>query len=252
VPPAPSAAVPAAAEPQPDAHAILKRMAEFLGGTQRFTVNVRSGYDAVQKSGQKIEFGESRKITVNRPDRLRMESERSDGDKLVVVFDSKEIVLFDASKNVYATTAQPGGLDQAVVHFRQTLGMRLPLAPLLVSQLPLELDRRVKSVAYVEKTQLFGAPAHHLAARTEAVDFQVWIADGDKPLPMRVVLTYKGETGQPQYWAQFSDWNLAPQIADTAFAFKPPAGAQKIAFAAELARVAPKAKPSPAKKGAQP
>ena len=48
-------------------------MAKLLSRTQRFSVNVRSSYDAVQPSGQKIEFGDSRTLTVSRPDRMRVE-----------------------------------------------------------------------------------------------------------------------------------------------------------------------------------
>src|SRR5262245_3938247 len=50
----------AGTESQKQAQAILTRMAEFLAGTPRFCVSLRAGYDEVQKSGQKIEFGESR------------------------------------------------------------------------------------------------------------------------------------------------------------------------------------------------
>jgi hypothetical protein len=56
-------------------------------------------------------------------------------------------------------------------------------------------------------------PCDHLAVRTAGgVDFQVWIAQGDEPLPRRIVITYKDENGQPQFWADFSNWNLAPEL----------------------------------------
>ena len=116
-----------------------------------------------------------------------------------------------ASK-VYATAPQPGTLDESIVYFVRDLGMRLPLAALLLNRLPAELQDRVRSVNYVEKTSIYGTASHHLAARTDTVDLQVWVADGDKPLPQRIVLTYKKAAGQPQFWAQFIDWNLAPQL----------------------------------------
>ena len=227
------------------------RMADFLGGAQRFSVSVRGGYDAVQKSGQKIEFGEMRTVTLSRPDRLRIEGERSDGTKTLTVFNGKEIVLIDETSNVYATAPQPGGVDDTIVHFVKDLGMRLPLAVLLVSQLPAELKDRVRSVDYVEKTSIYGSPSHHLAGRTDMVDFQVWVADGDTPLPQRVVITYKKAKGEPQFWAQFSDWNLAPALDDSTFLAKPPDGAQKVAFAAQLPRLSPAARKPSADKGAK-
>lgn len=243
----------AAAEPetasQARAREILMNMAQFLGGTPSFRVSLRGGYDAVQPSGQKIEFGEIRTITLSRPDRLRVEGERSDGAKTLALLTGKEIVLIDFASNVYATAPQPGPLDDSIVHFVRDLGMRLPLAALLLSRLPAELQDRIRSVDYVEKTNIYGTPSHHLAARTDTVDFQVWVADGDKPLPQRVVLTYRTAPGQPQYWAQFSDWNIAPEINDGTFAARVPEGMQKVAFAAQLPRMSPTAGKPSAKKG---
>jgi len=252
--PAPGKKAPAAAavtESQAQASAILMRMAEFLGGTQRFSVSVRGGYDAVQKSGQKIEYNEMRKVTLSRPDRLRVEGERSDGAKKLTVFNGKEIVLIDAASNVYATAPQPGGLDDTIVYFVKDLGMRLPLAVLLVSQAAAELKDRVRSIDIVEKTNIYGSPSHHLAARTDQVDFQVWVADGDKPLPQRIVITYKKDKGEPQFRAQFSDWNLAPAIEDSTFLVTPPDGGQKVPFAAQLPRRSPAAGKRSAEKGAK-
>ena len=250
--PAPGKKAPAAAavtESQAQASAILMRMAECVAGAQRFSVSLRAGYDAVQQSGQKIEFGEMRKVTLSRPDRLRLEGERSDGVKTLTVFNGREIVLIDAASNVYATAPQPGGLDDTIFYFVKDLGMRLPLAVLLVSELPAELKNRVRSVDYVEKTNIHGTTSHHLAARTDTVDFQVWVAAGAEPRPQRVVITYKTAKGEPQFWAEFSDWNLAPAIEDSTFLVTPPEGAQKVAFAAQLPRVSPLARKPSAKKG---
>jgi hypothetical protein len=244
-------AAPTVTESQTQARAILMRMAELIAGTQRLSVSLRAGYDAVQASGQKIEFAESRTITLSRPDRLRVEGARSDGAKTLTVFTGKEIVLVDAGSNVYATAPQPGNLDDSIVHFVRDLGMRLPLAVMLVSRFPAEMSDRVRSIDYVERTSVYGAPSHHLAARTDTVDFQVWVTEGDQPLPQRVVITYRRAKGEPQFWAQFSDWNLAQAIEDSTFLATPPDGAQKVAFAAQLPRVARTASKYSTSKGAK-
>ncbi len=254
-PPVPAEKAPAAVQKsesreQEQARTILMRMAEFLGSAQAFSVTMRCGYDTVQASGQKIEFGEIRKIIASRPDRLRVESERSDGSKTLTVLTGKEIRLIDFADNVFATGAQPGGLDDTVVHLVRDLHVRFPLAMLLLSRLPAEFNERVRAIDYVEKTNIQGIPSYHLAARGDTVDFQVWVADGNQPVPVRVVLTYKNEPGQPQFWAQLSDWNFAPKLADDTFSARVPDGATRIAFAAEIPTVQPGArKVSPAKGG---
>ena len=228
-----------------EAKAILMRMAEFMAKTQSFSVDVRGSYDVYQKSGQKIEFSETRKITMVRPDRFRVEVEESNSDKHVVLFDGKELTISSPNQNVYAKTPKPGSIDDAIVYFVRDLGMKLPLYVLLLTTAPKELDQRTQTLDYVEKTSIFGAPAHHLAGRTDSVDYQVWIADGDRPLPLRVVLTYRKEKGEPQFRAQFSNWNLAPEAPASLFEFVPPPGVRQIAFLAQLPRGAaqPAAKP---------
>ena len=226
------------------ATSILKKMSEFLAAAGRFSVTIRDGYDVVQESGQKIEFGEHRIVTVSRPDRLRIEVERSDGQKDLVIFDGKDITIYAANHNIYATTPRQGTLDQAIQYAVDDLKIRMPLALMLLSTLPSELDNLGVSADYVEKTTITDVPCDHLAVRTAGgVDFQVWVAQGNEPLPRRVVITYKDENGQPQFWADFSNWNLAPDVSDALFAFTPPNGAERIQFLAEVRSAAATATP---------
>lgn len=250
-PPAAQGLAPQALAEPTEAKDILLRMAKFLSQTQRFSVNILSGYDVVQESGQKIEFGETRKITVSRPNGLRVEAEHSDGEQHLVLYDGKDITVFSPSQNVYAQASKPGGIDEAVQYFLKDLHMRLPLAALLLSRFPEAIQRRTRSLDDVERTEIEGRPTHHLAGRTETVDYQVWIAEGAQPLPLRVVLTYKNAEGQPQFRAEFSDWNLAPEIQDTQFAFTPPEGARKISFLAQLPKFALEGTTNPEQTGEQ-
>ena len=227
---------------QAEAREILMDMGKFLSQTQRFSVNIRNGYDVVQESGQKIEFNDKRKVIVSRPDHLRIDVEKSNGNRNLSLIDGKNITVFSITENVYAQAPSPGDLDAAIEYLLKDLHMRLPLAMLLITQLPAELEHRVKNIDYVEETNIFGVPAHHLAGRTETVDFQIWIKNDCNPLPLRIVLTYKNADGQPQFWAQFSDWNLSPEITDSLFTFTPPEGAKKINFLARLNEMGIKAK----------
>ena len=110
--------------------------------------------------------------------------------------------------------------------------------------LPSELDKLVVSADYVETTTITDVPCDHLTVRTaKGVDFQVWVAQGNEPLPRRIVITYKEEPGEPQFWADLSNWNLAPEISDTLFTFTPPEGANRIQFLAEVGSAAVTATP---------
>ena len=254
-----TAAPPGATDPvseltvsQREARALLKAMADHLAGLQSFTVNFRDGYDVVQATGQKIEFGETRRITLARPNQLRVEEIASDGRLDLALFDGKDITVFNADTNLFARAPQPGTVDDALVYFVRDLRMRMPLAKLLTTRLPTEWPKRVKTVDYVESVDIAGVRTHHVAGRTDAVDFQYWIKDGPSPLPLRVVLTYSGEPGQPQFWANFSDWNTSPRLPGTTFQFTPPAGARQIAFATQVSESAGARQPAAPREEAKP
>jgi len=229
-----------------DAMALLKRTADFLSQSPQFSVTIRTGYDVVQKSGRKVEFGEILKVTLRRPDGFRADIERSDGVKGLVSFDGKDIVVFDGKEKVFAKASRPGDLDGAVTYLLSDLKMRLPLAMLFLTRLPLEIEKRVRSVDLVERSVIMDVPCDHLAAETDDVDFQIWVpAEGD-PMPRRIVITYKFDPGEPQFSANFSDWSLSPNPPDSLFVFSPAEGVREIPFLAQLGIP----QPEPAKKAA--
>jgi hypothetical protein len=113
--------------------------------------------------------------------------------------------------------------------------MQLPAAPLLTTRLPKEMSSAVKSVDYVEYTTILPQPAHHIAGRTDAVDFQVWISDvAGQPLPQRLVITYPNQPGRPQFRAQFLEWSTRVPSDAATFSFTPPDGARQIGFAVQV------------------
>ncbi len=210
-----------------DSKQLLFDMAKKIAETKQYSVSIHMGYDVVQESGQKIEFSEIRKITVDRPNHIRAYAEQSDGDMSQFVYDGKTITLFNATENVYAITAQPGDLDSAIRHAVSKMGIRVPLARFLTSTFPAYLERMVTGdVDYVEENTLGTVSTDHIAGQLEGVDYQFWIAED--LLPRRIVMTYKNAPGQPQFWAEFSDWDLTPKISAKTFVFTPPQGAEKI------------------------
>jgi hypothetical protein len=236
---------PADAPPSSAGMEQLLRMANFLSKLEQFSVALRSGYDVVQKSGQKIEFGEEREITLVRPNRFRVNARTSDGETSTVVFDGKVVTVFNATDNLYATSELAGDIDAAIAHFVKDLQMRLPLALLFVTTLPKELEQRLTEAEIVETATIAGKRYLHIAARSDSVDLQFWLPATGDPLPHRIILTYKHEEGQPQYWANFTDWNLAPNPAASLFSLDIPKEAARIPFLAQVRR----AEASPTTKG---
>jgi len=157
-----------------------------------------------------------------------------DGTKRGFRFDGKQISFFGLDEKVYATAQKSGDLDAAFAYFTRDLRMPLPMAEFLSNNLPKTLKDKVSEAYAVEETTIAGTRCDHLALRNDQIDAQLWIAKGDKPILQRVVLTYKQEDSQPQFWANFHDWNFSPETPDSLFVFTPAEGAARIAFVAGM------------------
>ena len=223
-----------AVDPAPDSvpMTLLITMAEKIAKAPKFSVTMRMGYDVVQDNGQKIEFGEIRKIFLERPDKLRVEVLQSNGDESGLVFDGENITQFSRTHKVYGRLGFKGNLDSMVRYVVARLGTRVPLARMLVTTFPDEIERLSRDVVYVERDVL-DVPMDHLAGRTDDVDYQVWIDDSG--LPRRIVLTYVNAPGQPQFWARFTEWKLDPQFDPGTFSFSPPEGFEEVPFVIPVA-----------------
>lgn len=217
-----------APDQDPEAKAILLKMAEYVAKAPAFSVTMRSEYDAIQSDGQWIEFGEKRDMVIQRPDKLRVETERSDGEQSLVVFDGKMLSFLQNEDNIFAQIDKAGTTDQVVIYLVRDLRITLPVAKLLVTNFPQLLEKQVAEISYVEENTLFDVPTDHIAVRSDQVDMQLWVAQSEQPLPRRIVLTYKNAPGAPQFRADFLGWTISPKIADDTFVFSPPAEAEQV------------------------
>ncbi len=161
---------------------------------------------------------------------MRIDIDQRDGFKRRFRFDGQAISLYSPNENVYATASQPGNLDAAFDYAIDKLQIPMPLAELFSSDVRNILTDKLRAAHYVKESTIAGVSCHHLAFQKDQVDYQLWIANGDEPLPCRMVITYKRADGRPQFRAQFGEWNLSPEVPDTLFAFTPPAGAERIPF----------------------
>ena len=72
-----------------------------------------------------------------------------------------------------------------------------------------------------------GVECDHLAFRTKDVDWQIWIAQGERPYPCRYVITSTQVSRAPAYTIDLRDWKTGA-VAPASFAFKAPANARKL------------------------
>ena len=222
----------------PQAAEIVQRLAERIVAAERIRLGGEMAWDVVQADGETIEFGATRELVLQRPDHLRVDIDLREGGKRRLLYDGQQIVLEDLVQNVYASAPQTGPVDDVVALVADRFGIPVALSELLSPELPKLLSEHLTSASYVGESTVDGVLCDHVALRNDTVGLQLWIGREDS-LPRRITITYEHEEGRPQFRARFTDWDLSPKITKTTFAFEPPKGSEKIAFAP---RQAPDAK----------
>jgi hypothetical protein len=212
----------------PDADGMLRRMTDSLAGLQSFTVQSSSVDEVVLKTGQKVQLVNESLVSVRRPDRLRSEQVGAADNGMAFWYDGKTMSLYCKASNTYGTAPAPPTLDAMIDAARKQFQIEAPGADLLFSH-PYEiLTEQVTGGRVIGHETIDGVATNHLAFVGQDVDWQVWIQDAPRPLPLRFVITTKTMKEQPEFTVRLSHWEPGATLADATFAFQPPHGSKRV------------------------
>src|SRR5262245_46108594 len=214
---------------QPEAEKLLRRMSDYLGGRQQFSLSTESTLEVVLTSGQKLQFASPATASVWRPNKLRAHR-KGDIFNQEFFYDGKNLTLYNPKENLYATTSAPPTIDAMLDFAREKLDVIAPGAEILYGNAAERMLKETTSGFVVGPSVVAGVKCIHLAFRGAEVDWQIWIEEGGRPLPRRFVLTSKQVKGEPQFTVLVRSWDLAPKLTEQMFSFTPPKGAKKIEF----------------------
>ncbi|MDP9629121.1 UNVERIFIED_ORG: hypothetical protein J2W85_001182 [Ensifer adhaerens] len=212
---------------EPEAAKILAAMSDNLKSMPSLSVAYDADQEIVDLEGQKIQYSASGTIALDRTKGFLLTRQGPFADA-EVVFDGSTISLHSKGMNVYAQLQSPGpSVEEAADELRAATGLDAPGADLLASDPYTVLTDGVTKGTHVGSAFIGGVECDHLAFRTDIVDWQIWVSKGNKPLPLKYVITTKWVTGAPEYSLRLSDWK-AGAIAGAQFKFTPPANARKL------------------------
>ena len=213
----------------PDAIELLRRTTAYLAGMKQFRMDAETTIEAVMPGGQKLQFGHRVAVTVQRPNKLRAERI---GELINQTFyyDGKSLTMNLPDQKYHAIAAAPPTLEGALDYARDKLDVVAPGADLVYKNASERFFEGLTSAFVVGKAVVVGVRCDHVAFRNPEVDWQIWIQEGDKPLPRKFLVTSKRVPESPQFSVVLSKWDPAPKITDATFRFVPPKGSRQIEF----------------------
>ena len=220
--------------PAPDPFKILRSMSAYLSKQRELSLVAHITSDEVTDAGQKLQLSSQRIVKISRPDRVSVEMRGDQLDKRVV-YDGKTLTFLDRSQRLYGVLSMPETIDEMLESLSKNYGMTLPLADLFYTDTYKVLTERVEAGQYVGLHKVGNIACHHLAFTQDVIDWEIWIQADSKPVPRKLVITYKTQPGTPRYTVEMPAWDTSPMILPDAFKLVVPADAARI----EVLPVAP-------------
>ena len=211
----------------PDVDRILKSMSAYMTSARAFSMKADVSLEVILGTGQKLQLCSSYSLLFRRPSEFRIGVKGKVADA-EFFYDGKTLTLFGRKPNAYVQRELAGTTDDAIRAWERETGIAATGADLLLTNVYSILTKGVRSSDYFGTGWVNGVECHHLSLRKKNVDLQLWVRTGERPLPMKYVITTKWMTGAPQFELVLRDWDTSPEIKDGQFTFTAPAGARKL------------------------
>ncbi len=211
----------------PDADTRLRVMSEYLAVLPAVRVDIDTDIEVVDLAAQKLQYSASMQLSMKRPDQLLVER-RGPFAESQLLFDGDTLRVSTLQPPLFAEMTAQGNIETAIRALRYEAGLDAPAGDFFFDDPYAGLMTDVISGADLGTAFVDGVECHHLAFRAQQVDWQIWIAVGEQPLPRKYVITSKWITGAPQFTARFRNWDLAPGFDAEALTSPLPAGAVKL------------------------
>jgi len=229
-----SAAMAQAGGVRQDAKAIevLKHMAAYKTTFDQVVIKGVTFTDARLGAGLMVSNSEEVHVSMSRPGSILINTFDGESNK-GLYFHNGLLTVFDSANKLYAQATIPNEIDTALEFALEELDVEAPMMDLLFKDTSTQLIGSDETILYLtDKSRVGGTDCHQIAIRGPETDVQLWVEEGDHPLPLKIMITSKWEGGTPRLVANLH-WETDPEFKPGLFEFKAPEGAMKIEFVKE-------------------
>lgn len=207
----------------------LRNMSRYLMTLQTLKIDTDGSLDAVTDDGQRVQIDGQATYKVKRPGfTIHYVSDLKNRD---FYYDGKQFTVYSPALNYYATAPAPATNREALDVMYNKYGIKLPLEDLFRwNDTGNERIDQLKGAANLGRSMQGGIQTTHYAFREPEVDWEVWIQDGDKPLPVKLSIVDRTDPARPAFTTHLK-WTLNPSFSAADFAFTPSKDDKKIQLA---------------------
>lgn len=194
---------------------IIKKMSSDFGAEERVRVVTTSMYDEPFEDTF-IKTMVRHRSDIARPNQLITDAVFDDGSRWALAYDGKKILVYDFSELEYSEIDFTGELN-ALADFMDDNGLsNTPLVDYIRDNFAEAIEDPASEVTlidgYVDPSDA-ATTTHHFLFDSPGTSWQLWVKEGDKSLPSRLVLEYD-DFGRPEYLVTFDEWKFGADAGE--------------------------------------
>ncbi|WP_416907394.1 MAG: DUF2092 domain-containing protein [Polymorphobacter sp.] len=219
-PPAPAQAQAQTETPalEPDAMLALNRLGYSLRQLKQFEVTSQARLERAFENSPPLEFRQDTTFLVEMPGRIAVDI-ATDSTHRKVFYDGKQITVVGLMAAKYINLPMEGTVSEVLRRAYDELGIDFPLQDLFRWGSETAVTDQPSAGFRVGDSMVRGQKVVQYAYQMPEVSFQIWMTEGDRPLPLRMVITEREQPGL-RYAADLL-WNLTPKIDPASFVYRP-------------------------------
>lgn len=204
-------------------------MSAFLSTLNSFRLTSNASIDVVTTDNQRLQLDSVSKYAVKRPGILI--DFQSDQKSRRYYYDGKQFTIYAPKLGFYASMPAPPTNREFLKSVYDKTGISLPLEDLFRWADSDNSDiQKLTSGFSVGTATIDGVATDHWAFRQKDFDWEIWIEQGARPIPRKLVIIDRTDPSHPAFTARLS-WELNPALAESEFTFVPGADAKRIQLA---------------------
>jgi hypothetical protein len=208
----------------------LKQMSATLASAKAFTYHSKNFMEVrAAATGQFLTFFVETKVALQRPNKLRV-NVFGDVPSFQFYYDGSKFSAFDPQKNIHSVSEPLATIDEMLDFVTTRAHINFPSADFMYSNPYVVMTKNLTHAIVVGPSMVNGVPCEHFAYMEPGINWEIWIENGKRALPLRLAMTYKQVPNFPRFMIEYKDWNLNPKLKADIFVFKAPANSKKIEF----------------------
>ena len=216
----------------PEAAKVVRQMSQYYQNMRGGQVEVTHTIAVDKPEGQQNSVIEVR-ATFRRPREILLALVDQAG-KIEVVSNAEKMTTSLSALNQYVTDDPLEDLSELatsplMAHFNAVTGRALFILDLLEKDPYGKIMQDVSSLGLEPPEKIGGMSCHHLVFGQKDIDWEMWVAEGEKPLLMQVSTDFsRAVNAQVVTTSAFDRWEVNHPPPSEVFTFSPPEGASEV------------------------